>query len=69
MASAWFGGDVDLVLSKARPTASVPGRRSVSEGFQLTPASQPHLSSRSWRSRRGQQEGGGEKKPLTSVFP
>ena len=51
MASAWFGGDVDLVLSKARPTASVPGRRSVSEGFQLTPASQPHLSSRSWRSR------------------
>lgn len=61
MASAWFGGDVDLVLSKARPTASVPGRRSVSEGFQLTPASQPHLSSRSWRSRRGQQEGGRRK--------
>ena len=68
MASACFGGDVDLVLSKARPTASVPGRRSVLEGFQLTPASQPHLSSGSWRSGRGQQEGGGEKKPLLFFF-
>lgn len=57
MASACFGGDVDLVLSKARPTASAPGRRNVSEGFWLTSASHPHLSTGNWRSRRGQQRG------------
>lgn len=42
MASACFGGDVDLVLSKARPTASAPGSRGASEGLWLTSVSQPH---------------------------
>lgn len=66
MALACFGGDVDLVLSKARPTSSVPGRRKVSEGFLLTPLSQPHLG------RLGPGNWGGiskgEKKRKTTLY-
>lgn len=43
MASACFGDDVDLVLSKARPTSSAPGRKKVSKGFLLICTFQPPL--------------------------
>lgn len=43
MASACFGGDVDLVVSKVRPTFSVPGRRKVSKESLLTSAVQFYL--------------------------
>lgn len=40
MASACLGGDADLVLSKARATSLVPGKRKVSKEFWLTSTSQ-----------------------------
>lgn len=43
MASACFGGDVDLVVSKVRPTSSVPGRRKVLKEPLLPSTAQSYL--------------------------